>query len=168
MSVLVGVGGRASAEQFVGSYLLPTTPMSSSGASHFKSEKFFRSNLVEQVGEFLKAVPMARGDLRVHPTDFSQQQLLLNLISVAGRAVSASLPKSAAVMGVISFVDIAYSEEELLAELADQGVSKTIRYYHKINEVKTAIETVKLFFDLPKRPDKVFMVGTAYSYYSLL
>ena len=126
-------------------------------------QRKFRSCLVELVGEFTNAIPMAHGDIKIHPIDAAQQQCLLNLTSVAGRTVSASLPKSAGIVGVISFVDIVHTDEDLLQELADQGVTKIVRFFRKVNEIKKPTESVKLYFDLPSRPDKVFMADIAYT-----
>jgi hypothetical protein len=126
-------------------------------------QKLFRSCLVEQVGEFSNAIPMPHGDLCVHPCDTSQQRRLLNLTSVSGKTVSASLPKSASIVGVISFVGIVHSDEDLLQELAVQGVTKIIRFFRNVNGYKEPTENVKLFFDLPSRPGKVFLADTAYT-----
>ena len=76
--------------------------------------------------------------------------------------VLTSFPKSAAMAGMLSFVDLSITEADILTELADQGVTKTERKLRLIDNVLTPTQGIKITFESTNRPDYVFMAGTRY------
>ncbi len=120
-------------------------------------------DIESQVGKPRRSNVPRGGDLFVYPTDENQQALLIELKQAAGRSIKADLPKtSSSKKGVIFGVPIHESEEDLLQELASQGVTKVERFHKGTGETRTALETVALYFE-KKIPDRVTIVAMSFT-----
>jgi len=118
------------------------------------------SALRAAVGEIKDFKNMPGGDWLVHPTDTEQQTKLLELTVLADHPVCCSFPKSASESeGIIAGVSESFTEEELLEELAPQGVSRVKRLMRKEKDTSHFTGRVLLIFKLNKLPSRVVLAG---------
>jgi len=88
----------------------------------------FSNSLCAQVGHVVSSRFLSGGDLSVRPADESQKVKLLALSVIDNLNVSCSLPKSVTTQkGIIRGVPLIYSDEDILANLENQNVTKVER-----------------------------------------
>ena len=123
----------------------------------------FRKIIVDTVSDILSSKSLKGGDYIVYPANSEQQQLLLKINKLGVYNISASLPLSAGIKGIIRDIPVSFSEEDILEALHEQGVTMVVRLTQKVNNSSQDMEKVKLFFNKATLPSKVFIAGTSYN-----
>lgn len=121
-----------------------------------------RKAICTAIGDPRDSTVLPGGDLSVSPTDLQQQQLLLNIRTLAGRPASSTLPtrSTAGKVGVIFGIPINDAEEEILEALADQHVTHVKRLPIR-NSPGSPSTTVLLTF-LKEVPDRIKIASISY------
>lgn len=106
--------------------------------------KALASDITNQVGKL--ATQKRGGDLFVFPSDHAQRAALLGLTRIVGRPIASVNPQKTNNKKGVIHIATSESEEDILAEPADQGVIQVERFHKWINNEKTPINTVALSF----------------------